>query len=102
MDTFAVLALPIRRDILTVIAKHGQISAGEIYKAFSVTPQAVSQHLKVLRDAGLVHVEKRAQQRLYQVNPESLHPIDEWIQQMMDVWANRFVALDRLLQQEKP
>jgi DNA-binding transcriptional ArsR family regulator len=66
MDMFTALAEPTRRDILVLLGTHGQLSAGEIYTKFTSSPPAISQHLKVLRDAELVTVEKHAQQRLYQ------------------------------------
>ena len=63
MDMFVALSDPTRRNILELLATRGELSATAIYEQFPVSPQAVSQHLKVLREAHLVEMEKRAQKR---------------------------------------
>ena len=72
MDMFVALADPTRRNILELLASSGELSATAIYAQFPVSPQAVSQHLKVLRDAHLVKMEKRAQKHVYSLNPQTL------------------------------
>jgi len=69
MDAFLALAEPTRRNIMEMLAANGNLSASDIYSNFESTPPAISQHLKVLREANLVRVEKRAQKRIYYVNP---------------------------------
>lgn len=101
MDTFSALADPTRRDILELLSTSGQLTAGDIYVKFSVSPPAISQHLKVLRDADLVTVEKKAQQRLYQINPAKLKEIDEWLKKLAEQWEERFNRLDILLKKMK-
>jgi DNA-binding transcriptional ArsR family regulator len=78
MDKFSALADPNRRLILEMLASSGQLAATEISDRFSVSPSAISQHLKVLREANLVRMEKRAQQRLYQINPETMGELEQW------------------------
>lgn len=101
MDVFSALADPTRRQIVEILASHGPLPASEIYVQFPVSPQAVSQHLKVLREAKLVRVEKRAQQRIYQLNPATMQGLEEWARQVTQLWNQRFDALDRLLEAEK-
>ena len=101
MDIFFALADPTRRQILEILAGHGPLSASEIYDQFAVSPQAISQHLKVLREAKLVWVEKRAQQRIYQLNPDAMHGLEQWARQMAQLWNQRFDALDKLFAAEK-
>ena len=72
MDLFVALSDPTRRAILQILATHGELSATDIYEQFSVSPQAISQHLKVLREAQLVVMEKHAQKHLYSLNPQTL------------------------------
>src|SRR5947199_10654689 len=67
MDMFVALSDPTRRAILEVLAGSGELSATDIYEQFSVSPQAISQHLKVLREANLVVMEKHAQKHLYRL-----------------------------------
>ena len=95
------LADPTRRTILELLATSGELSATAIYEHFPVSPQAVSQHLKVLREAHLVEMEKRAQKRLYRLNPQTLSQFEAWIQQVQQRWSERFDALDVVLESEK-
>ncbi len=101
MDMFAALADPTRRSILELLASQGQVTATEIYDKFRISPQAVSQHLKVLREAQLVEVEKHAQQRLYSLNPQTLSQFEAWIKQMQQRYEESFAALDQVLEREK-
>jgi len=101
MDIFSVLAVPTRRNILEVIVKNGQLPASDIYSHFSVSPQAISQHLKILREANLVTVEKQGQKRLYTLNQKELLILGDWVQMMAEKWNERFSALDTLLAKEK-
>ena len=101
MDKFHALADPTRRMILELLARSGELSATEISAHFQVTPQAISQHLKVLREAELVQVEKRAQQRIYQVNPVTMLELEDWARKLTQLWNQRFDALDEVLESEK-
>lgn len=100
MDIFYALADPTRRKILELLAKRGQLPASEIYAAFSATPPAISQHLKVLRQVGLVKMEKHAQQHLYQINPQAMLELEDWSKQLTLLWNQRLDALDELLKVE--
>lgn len=95
------LADPTRRAILEILASGGELSASAIYEHFSVSPQAISQHLKVLREANLVVMEKRAQKHLYRLNQETLAQFEAWVQQTRQRWEERFSALDTILEREK-
>jgi DNA-binding transcriptional ArsR family regulator len=101
MDMFAALADPTRRNILELLASNGQLTATDIYNKFHVSPQAVSQHLKVLRETKLVEVEKHAQQRLYSLNPQALSQFETWVKQMQQMYEDRFSSLDDVLEREK-
>src|SRR5438445_10984149 len=101
MDMFVALSDPTRRAILELLASRGELPATDIYEQFSVSPQAISQHLKVLREAKLVVMEKRAQKHLYRLNPTTLSQFEAWVQQMSQRWEERFSALDTVLEREK-
>jgi DNA-binding transcriptional ArsR family regulator len=101
MDTFSVLAEPSRRHILELLATKDGLSAGDIYARFNVSPPAISQHLKVLREARLVRVEKRAQHRIYYVNPEPMKELETWIKQFSARAEDQFKRLDAVLEAEK-
>ncbi len=101
MDIFYALSDPTRRKILELLASQGQLPASEIYANFPASPPAISQHLKVLRESGLVRMEKRAQQRIYQINPEAMQELEHWSMQLTQLWNQRLDALDELLKVEK-
>jgi DNA-binding transcriptional ArsR family regulator len=101
MDMFVALADPTRRNILELLANSGELPATAIYENFPVSPQAVSQHLKVLREAHLVEMEKRAQKHVYRLNPETLSQFEAWVKQVQQRWEERFAALDAILESEK-
>ncbi len=101
MDMFGALADPTRRTILELLATSGELSATALYEHFPVSPQAVSQHLKVLREAHLVEMEKRAQKHVYRLNPQTLSQFEAWVQQIKQSWEERFAALDTVLESEK-
>jgi DNA-binding transcriptional ArsR family regulator len=101
MDTFAALAEPTRRSILEMLAANGNMPASAIYKRFNASPPAISQHLKVLREAKLVNVEKKAQQRIYYVNPQPMKELEKWIKQFAARSEKQFERLDALLEKMK-
>ncbi len=101
VDRFNALSDPNRRKIIELLASRGPMSATEIGAQFPVSPPAISQHLKVLREANLVWVEKRAQQRIYSINPEAIREVGEWAEQVAQLWNQRFDALERFLEKKK-
>jgi DNA-binding transcriptional ArsR family regulator len=101
MDIFYALADPKRRKILELLASQGQLTASQIYENFAISPPAISQHLKVLREAQLVKMEKRAQQRIYQINPEAMLELEDWSKELAQQWNQRLDSLDELLKVEK-
>ena len=78
MDTFIALADPTRRQIIESLAA-GETSFGELADKFEMSRPAVSQHLKVLRDAGIVTARADAQRRIYRLSDNSLDEVEAWI-----------------------
>ena len=97
MDIFAALAEPTRRKIIETLAEQGQMQASDIYRQFDTTPPAISQHLKVLRQANLVKVEKQAQKRLYEINPDAIQALENWAKETIHLWSQRLERLDKVL-----
>ncbi len=83
-----------------MLAKSGRLPASQISARFAVSPSAISQHLKILREANLVSVEVKAQQRIYELNAVGITDIEEWVSNMRRLWTQRFDALDELLKEE--
>jgi DNA-binding transcriptional ArsR family regulator len=92
--TFEVLAEESRRRILDLLAEQER-SVGELVTLLSLGQPAVSKHLKVLREAGLVQSRTDAQRRIYRVNPEPLRAVDEWLAPYRSQWARHRNALER-------
>lgn len=93
---FAVLAEDNRRRILDLLVD-GDRPVGELVEALNISQPAVSKHLRVLREAGLVDVTRQAQQRVYRVHPEPLRSVDEWLAPYRRRWSDRLDALARHL-----
>jgi len=83
MDVAAAIADPIRREILTLL-RGGELAAGEIAACFDVSRPAVSRHLRVLREAGLVVEEARGRRRVYRLDPAPLRPLEAWLASLHD------------------
>jgi len=93
---FEVLAEPNRRRILDLLREEER-PVGVLVDALGISQPAVSKHLRVLRDAGLVEVRVDAQRRLYRLQPEPLREIDEWLTPYRRAWSKRLDALERHL-----
>lgn len=100
MDAFFALSDPTRRAIVELLAQQGELPASEIAGHFAMSAPAISQHLKVLREANVVTMEKRAQQRIYRINPQAVQEVESWAGHMTRLWQHRFDALDDLLREE--
>ncbi|MFC6879865.1 MULTISPECIES: ArsR/SmtB family transcription factor [Actinomadura] len=93
---FDVLAAPMRRRILDLLRERPRL-VGELADQLEVTQPAISKHLRVLRDAGLVRVRPDAQRRWYELSSEPLQEIDAWLRPYRKLWAGRLDALERHL-----
>jgi DNA-binding transcriptional ArsR family regulator len=96
-----VLAEPSRRRILDLL-RQGERPVGELVGLMALTQPAVSKHLKVLRDAGLVDVRPDAQRRLYRVRTEPLAELDAWLEPYRSMWTERLDDLERHLDNKEP
>jgi DNA-binding transcriptional ArsR family regulator len=95
--TFEVLAEESRRRILDLLAE-GERPVGDLVAHLSLSQPAVSKHLKVLRDAGLVRSRTEGQRRIYRVSAEPLREVDEWLAPYRRQWAGHLNALERHLE----
>jgi DNA-binding transcriptional ArsR family regulator len=96
MDALAALADPTRRELVELLAA-GELAAGELADRFPVSRPAISRHLRVLREAGLVRVLPDAQRRIYALDPEPLAELDAWLAPYRALWNDRLDALGRHL-----
>ena len=93
MEALAALADPTRVRIVELLADRER-SAGDIAREFPVSRPAVSRHLRVLREHGLVRVREEAQRRVYALEPAPLAELDAWLARYRSFWAQRLDALD--------
>lgn len=101
VDTFAVLAEPTRRRILGELST-AEHSVGQLVTALDLGQPAVSKHLKVLREAGLVSCRTNAQQRIYRIEAAPLAQVDAWLAPFRDLWSHHLDALERHLDRHHP
>jgi DNA-binding transcriptional ArsR family regulator len=95
--TFDVLAEPNRRRILDLLRDKEERPVGELVSGLSLSQPAVSKHLRILREAGLVEARSEAQRRLYRIRAEPLRAIDEWLEPYRLMWSSRLDELERHL-----
>ena len=93
MQAFAALADDTRLRIVEELGK-GERAVGDLASRFGLRQPTISQHLKVLKDAGLVRVRPDAQRRLYSVDPKGFQVIELWLEQHRRTWAKRLDALE--------
>ena len=98
MDTFSALSVPTRRNIIEILATSGKLSAAQIGQNFSISAPAVSQHLKVLLESDLLTVERRAQRRIYGINPKKVTEVQQWAANTLELWEHRLDALNKVLE----
>jgi DNA-binding transcriptional ArsR family regulator len=96
VETFAALADPSRFRIVELL-RSGARPVNEIGERLQLRQPQVSKHLRVLKEAGLVAVEPRAQQRLYQLRGQPLRELEEWLGRYRQLWASRFEEMDQLV-----
>ena len=96
MQCLTVLADPTRQRIVEMLAA-GALSSGEIARQFEMTAPAVSQHLKTLREARLVRVRAQAQKRIYELDPQGVGELADWITRIRSFWSSKLDALEQEL-----
>jgi DNA-binding transcriptional ArsR family regulator len=99
-DVFRAIADPTRRGLLDGL-RRGETAMGELASEFDLSLAAVSQHLKVLRDVGLVTEQRVGRQRLYRIRPAPLREVTRWVAHFEHFWNDKLDALGRHLK-ERP
>ncbi len=97
-EVFAALAAPQRQEILRLV-RDEPLSVGEIAAACAASQQAVSHHLQVLKDAGLVEMQRAGRRHLYAVNPDGFESVNSFV---ADLWPNALEELRTVLERRTP
>ena len=96
MQSLLAIADPTRRRIIELLAVRER-TAGELVKQFDLSAPAISQHLNVLREAGLVTTRAEGQLRIQALNPDGFEDIENWLEKTRSIWSRRLDALEREL-----
>jgi DNA-binding transcriptional ArsR family regulator len=94
-DIFRALADPTRRAVFERLC-HGEMAVGELTERFDVSQPAISQHLRVLRGAGLVSERRAGRHVFYRVDPKGMRPLVDWIAHYESFWNDRLAKLKKL------
>ena len=97
-DVFQAIADPIRRDIIGLIARQ-TMNLNSIAENFSVSRPAISQHIKVLTECGLVIIRRQGRERYCEARLNTLNQVADWMEPFRQMWDRQFTALDQLLVQ---
>jgi DNA-binding transcriptional ArsR family regulator len=97
VDPFRAIADPTRRAVLDLLASD-ELTVSELVERFHMSQPAISQHLRVLRQAGLVRGRREGRKRVYQIRPEQLKPISEWVSQYERFWKQKLRNLGNFLE----
>ncbi len=95
-DVFQAIADPTRREIINLIA-HQSLNLNSIAENFSVSRPAISQHIKILTECGLIVIKKQGRERYCEARLKKLTEVAEWVEQYRKLWEEQFEALDDLL-----
>jgi DNA-binding transcriptional ArsR family regulator len=95
-DVFQAIADPNRRAILSLLAKQ-RLTLNDVADNFRISRPAVSRHVKILAECGLIYVQQRGRERYCEVRPDKLTEVSDWIDQYHKLWEQRFNQLDNLL-----
>ncbi|MEX2573699.1 MAG: metalloregulator ArsR/SmtB family transcription factor [Balneolaceae bacterium] len=95
-DVFQAISDPTRRDILCLIAEE-PLNLNSIAENFEMSRPAISQHIKVLDESGLVVIRKKGRHRFCQIRFQKIKEVDKWLEQFRQLWEDRFNQLDQVL-----
>ena len=96
-DVLRALAEPQRARIVRLVGDN-ELAAGAVAEHFDITPQAVSQHLRVLKDAGVLNERRQGTKRLYSVRPEAIESVREFLEEL---WPSSLTALKHVVESGK-
>ncbi|RWY46203.1 ArsR/SmtB family transcription factor [Mucilaginibacter gilvus] len=99
-DVFQAIADPTRRDIINLIA-YKPLNLNSIADNFEVSRPAISQHIKILMECGLIEMKKQGRERYCEAKLEQLNEVSEWIERYRKLWADKFDRMDDILDELK-
>ena len=97
-DVFQAIADPVRRDIIDLLAQE-KLTVNTVAEKFEVSRPAISKHLKILEECGIISINKQGRERFCQIQPKNLIPAFMWIEQYQKLWEDRLDSFEQYLDQ---
>ena len=95
-DVFQAIADPTRREILDRIA-HQSLNLNSVAEQFDISRPAISKHIKILRECGLIHIKKKGRERYCEARLEKLGEVSDWVEQYRKQWTQKLDSLETYL-----
>jgi len=95
-DVFQAIADPVRRDIIGILA-HNSLTVTAIAENFEISRPAISKHIKILKECGLIRVNKSGREHYYEILPKNLLPVSNWIEQYRSLWEDQLDSFGEYL-----
>jgi DNA-binding transcriptional ArsR family regulator len=97
---FRAIADPTRRALLDLLRTEGSLAAGHTAQSFAISRPAVSKHLRILRDAGLIRERREGRHRFYEVDAQPLAAVDKWLESYRVFWKRKLTGLKTFVERE--
>ena len=95
-DVFQAISDPTRRDIIGLIAKN-PMTPNNVSDSFDLSRQAISRHIKILTECGLLTLNIQGREYYYSIQPKKLKEVNEWLEPFRNMWEDKFNRLDNVL-----
>ncbi|MBQ4822182.1 metalloregulator ArsR/SmtB family transcription factor [Aquimarina sp. MMG016] len=95
-DVFQAIADPVRRDIITLLANQ-KLTVNEVAEKFDISRPAVSKHIKILKECGIIHINQQGRERYCIIQPKNLIPAFLWIEQYRSLWEEKLDSFGEYL-----
>ena len=99
-DVFQAIADPTRRDIISLVARNS-MTPNDVAASFDVSRQAISKHIKILMECGILMIDQQGRERYYSLQPKKLAQVADWIEPFRTMWEDKFNRLDDVLKKLK-
>jgi DNA-binding transcriptional ArsR family regulator len=100
-DVFQAIADPTRREIIALIARHQPLTLNAIAEHFDITRPAVSNHIKILNECGIVSIDQIGRERHCKIQAGNLREVSDWIGQFNALWEQRIDSFEKYVYQLK-
>jgi DNA-binding transcriptional ArsR family regulator len=99
-DVFQAIADPTRRDIISLVARNS-MTQNDVVASFDVSRQAISKHIKILMECGILMIDQQGRERYYSLQPKKLAQVADWVEPFRSMWEDKYNRLDDILKKLK-